>query len=531
MLAAGLSLVLFALLIPGAAGAYHHHSSKVRFQEYSVEAFEAARRDGRPVFMLISAVWCYWCRHFEQNTLETEEVADYLNRRYVNVFVDHDLRLDLARRYVRGLPMIVLFDPDGRVRQSFSGSLRKEDFLAVLTRVEGEVGADLAKARPADLPPVTAALPEPVPVSVDTYRQFLDGAMRYFDDNIDTVYGGFGLGTKHPHGRLLAYLLERGEVSRDPKRLEVLDRTLKGILRGIWDPVEGGFFRYAGGRDWSGPYFEKMLYVNASLLVAFDRAARITPTPRYRQVADATAAYLLGTLYDPKAGGFYGSQTADPAYYGLPPQQRSNVRPPPVNKDKLTAWNAEAVVALLTVGQATGRQDLKDAAFRSLDFMRRHLVTDKGVYHLYEYKTGQGRLRGQLHANAWAALAFLEGHRVSGRAVYREAAARVLAYALAELFDPQRGAFWEANNPDDRGALPRVSEIPLEANGVMAEALVRAHKATGRGEYLEAARRVLAALGGRVKTILADDVEESAGVSLAQAVSYLRAYGELLQGT
>lgn len=137
-------------LLPATAWASSHHRSKIHFVEHSPEVFERARREGKPVFLLISAVWCYWCKYFDQNTLETAEVAAYLNAHYLSVFVDPDRRTDVARRYLRGLPMIVLLDPYGQVRQSFAGALTKEDFLSILKRVEAEIRNDLARgvARP-----------------------------------------------------------------------------------------------------------------------------------------------------------------------------------------------------------------------------------------------------------------------------------------------------------------------------------------------------------------------------------------------
>src|SRR5262245_62320257 len=103
-------------------------TSKVRFVEPSPAVFEAAQREGKPLFLLISAVWCYWCKYFEQQVLADAEVSKYLNQHYVSVFADYDRRPDLVRKYVRGLPMIVLFAPVGRVRQSLVGVCMLDDF-------------------------------------------------------------------------------------------------------------------------------------------------------------------------------------------------------------------------------------------------------------------------------------------------------------------------------------------------------------------------------------------------------------------
>jgi hypothetical protein len=519
-------IVVALLLLADPARAYHHQTSKVRFVEHSPQAFEAARREQKPVFLLISAVWCYWCKYFDRNALETEEVSAYLNRHYVSIFVDHDRRLDLTRKYVRGLPMIVLFDPGGRVRQSFAGALKKEDFLGVLKRVEGEVRADLAKGPPQAPPAEPVVARAPVPATPSAYQQLHRAMVNFLDERLDTVHGGFGTGDKHPHPRLLAYLLEQHEATGDRRYLAMVEKSLDGILRGIYDPVEGGFFRYAEGREWRQPHYEKLAHLNASLVLVFDRAHRATRNPRYKAAAEATVAYLLKTLYDAKGGGFYGSQTADPGYYRLAPERRRVARKPPINRDKVIAWNAEAALAFLALGQSAGRKDLVEVAGRTLEFMRKNGLTDKGVFHYYEHRTGRGSLRGQLEANAWAALAFLEGYRAARAEVHREAAERVLAYAMADLFEATRGAFVEQNNPDDGGS-PGPQRFPLDANGIMAEALLRAHRLTGRGEYLETAKRVLAALDGEARALVVEDEEAASVARVAGSVFYLRAYGEV----
>ena len=118
-----LALGVIAVFPAADAQGHAHDASKVRFVEHSPAAFDAAQREGKPVFLLISAVWCYWCKYFEQQVLADAEVSKSLNQHDLSVYADYDRRPDLVRKYVRGLPMIVLFGPDGRVRQSFAGVL------------------------------------------------------------------------------------------------------------------------------------------------------------------------------------------------------------------------------------------------------------------------------------------------------------------------------------------------------------------------------------------------------------------------
>jgi len=187
-----------------------------------------------------------------------------------------------------------------------------------------------------------------------------------------------------------------------------------------------------------------------------------------------------------------------------------------VNREKLTAWNAEAAVALLALGQSSGRKDLLDVALRTLDFIRLNMVSEKGAFHLYEPRTGRRHGEGQLDANAWAALGLLEGYRVGGVESYRLSALQVLRFAVADLFDAGRGAFG-----DDK-SLP----LSLDANGVMADALLQARQVGGPTDYLDLARRVLTSFGGTAGAVLGDS--DVAVARAPDAVYYLRAYGQVV---
>jgi uncharacterized protein len=505
---AAFALTTIGILLAAAAWGQAPERSKVRFVEHSPAVFDAAQRDRKPVFLLISAVWCYWCKYFEQQVLADAEVSDYLNRHYLNVFADHDRRPDLVRRYVRGLPMIVLFGPDGRIQQSFAGVLKKDDFLGIVK--------DVATRPPVAPAPRPDAAPSPAPVTADTYQRLRGDMLRFIADHLDTTYGGFGTGDKYPQPRLLAYLLELYRATGDRRYLVAVEKTLDGILGALYDPVDGGFYHFAEGREWRRPHYEKLLHINATLAAVLGEAHRATASPRYREAADRTSDYLLRTLYDATAGGFYSSQSADPSYYRLPRKERQAARPPVVNREKITAWNAEAAIALLAVSQSLARNDLRDAALRTLEFIRMNLVGEKGVFHLYEPRTGQRYSEGQVDDNAWAALGLLEGYRAAAVEANRQAAQQVLRFAVAELFDPGRGAFG------------RDKDLPLsiDANGVMAEALLLARQVGGPADYVDLARRVLTTFGGTAHALLGESDDRVPRAS--DAVYYLRAYAQLI---
>src|SRR5262249_41403041 len=191
---------------------------------------------------------------------------------------------------------------------------------------------------------------------------------------------------------------------------------------------------------------------------------------------------------------FFSSQSADPAYYRLAIRERRAAQPPPVNREKLTAWNAETAIALLALSQSSGRKDLRDVALRTLDFIYAKVVTEKGAFALYEPQTGQRLGEAQVDANAWAALGLLEGYRAVRVESHRRAALQVLSFAVAHLFDAQRGAFGETKS----------APLSLDANGVMAEALMLARQVGGPAEYADLTRRVLTTFGGSTRALLAE---------------------------
>lgn len=522
-------LVVGGLLVgltPDRAAPHYHATSKIRYAEYSQEAFDQARREGKPIFLLLSAVWCYWCKTYKEQALETPQVSAYLNQYFVSIFVDHDRRVDLARRYSRGLPTTVLMDPEGQVRHTFSGIVNAEKLLWALNQLRQEIAT--TKAGPTISPRPAARAEPPSPETPESYRALLGRLDRYLEENLDQKQGGFGTRRKHPRAWFLSYLLDRYAEVGEARYLDASRRTLDGVLHGLYDPVEGGFFRFSGSRDWRDAHTEKLSHLNASLVAVMLEAHRATGDPRYREAADKTIGYLLQRLYDSGAGGFYGSQAASKTYYRLNPVERRRVTPPSINRIKYAAWNGQVVLALLLAGRATGREDLRAAALKSLDFLRAHLLTTRGVAHLFDPDTNQAWLQGQLEANAWVALALVEGYREARRNEDLRAAQEVLRYALTDLLDARRGAFVEWNNPDPsllRAGEQRSQVFPLEGNGVMAAALVQAHRLTGDATYLQVARRVLEAMSGQVAAGLAPEPDETGGAAAEGSAFLLRTLG------
>src|SRR5690606_27004221 len=111
-------------------------------------------------------------------------------------------------------------------------------------------------------------------------------------------FGGFGAppayAPKFPNAPVLAFLVQRGEQA-------LADRLLTATAK-LADP-DGGFYRYATRRDWAEPHYERMLYDNAQLLLAYALAGR-------RDIAAGIAAFLLGVLREP-GGAFRSAQDSE----------------------------------------------------------------------------------------------------------------------------------------------------------------------------------------------------------------------------
>ncbi|HHL39981.1 MAG TPA: thioredoxin domain-containing protein [Deltaproteobacteria bacterium] len=523
-----------------AASAYSHGDSLVRWHDYSKDAFVKAEKEGKPVFMLITAVWCYWCHVYEEKSLETKQVSSYLNEHYVPVFVDYDERKDIARKYpATGLPTTVIFAPDGEELISLPGYIPVDKLMTGLRNTVDYVKNEYRPRGEEQEVREAAKMVVPGKAALERYvKDFLKLVTSYYD----SAYGGIGTRQKYPNAAEFLRLLEYYEESGEKKWLDMVTNTVDhmagfsqkrpesrrpafeelvklrarersdidavarlqtdDVFVGIYDAVEGGFFRYATRRDWTIPHYEKILSDNAELALLFLNAYRVTDRQRYRSVAEKTLHYVLTTLYDEEAGRFYGSQDADEVYYHFTAAERARVEPPHVDRNSYAFSNAQMASTLLRAAAVLGDERYAEAGRRALEFIRKELLTDYGVLSYYDHKDGRAHINGNIEPNAWAALAFLEAYGLTGEKSYLESAGKVLDFALEHLYDGESGGFFERRSTDDAYYRPGelfVDEKPLEENGVMAYALYLAYEATGDEDYLLRARQTLGVFVGSIR--------------------------------
>ncbi|MEL0181261.1 MAG: DUF255 domain-containing protein, partial [Deltaproteobacteria bacterium] len=230
-------LCSFLMLFFNSVSAYQHDQSKVEFLDYSPELLKKYADGEKPLFLLFSAEWCHWCKVLESKTLREEKVYQYLNRHFVNIFIDADIHNGIYLKYrATGVPYTVFLNPDHSVYFKYSGVLYAEDFLEVIRGVQENVA--VGKSLYGDDEELEAYLPpkEFNLAKLESLHQLLnDGVL----DNIDWKHAGLGQGQKTIHPQLSLYLLENSSVEDQEQHLEWIIPALEQAIRHLYDPLEG----------------------------------------------------------------------------------------------------------------------------------------------------------------------------------------------------------------------------------------------------------------------------------------------------
>jgi uncharacterized protein YyaL (SSP411 family) len=311
-----------------------HAHNPVDWYPWGPEALEKAKRENRPIFLSIGYSTCYWCHVAERTLFSSPQIAELMNRWFVNIKVDREERPDLDAIYMLatglitggagGWPNNVFLTPD--LEPFYAGGyFPPEDdesgrpgFTSVLTAIHDEWTAnpERMKQRAAGVTEVLrqrqAKMLANPQASVDP-QQWLARTRESILKRFDTAHGGLGSArqtTKFPQSPVLAVMLTDLERNNDPDALRFLTDTLDAMAYGaLYDQLGGGFHRYSTERTWSIPHFEKMLYDNAQLLGLYARAWQHSQEPQYRRIALGTRDYLRDRMLSPE-GGFYTAEDA-----------------------------------------------------------------------------------------------------------------------------------------------------------------------------------------------------------------------------
>jgi len=542
-----------------------HAYNPVNWYPWGEEAFEEAKRQDKPVFLSIGYSTCHWCHVMEKESFEDDEVAQILNRDFIAIKVDREERPDIDAVYMAvcqaltgsgGWPLTILMTPEQKPfwagtylpKRARYGIIGLIDLLQRIAHLWKENRELLIK----DSEKIIAYINrQKTARGISPERSLIHRAYKDFKASFDEEFGGFGSAPKFPTPHNLIFLLRYSQVEGKKTALNMAEKTLLQMYRGgIFDHLGGGFSRYSTDDMWLVPHFEKMLYDNALLTLAYLEAYRITQKALYLSVAERILGYVLRELRDEK-GGFYCGQDADSdgvegkfyvftkeeiksvlgegadafcEWYGVsdegnfegknilnllynPRYESSNpeierkreklyeyrAKRTSLHKDDkiLTSWNALMIAALSKASLITGKEEYLSAAVNAYEFIMVNLTDDGGKLKI-RWRENESAFEGQLEDYAFFAFALLELYETTLNAEYLEKAAH-FAEKMTELFmDEKNGGFYFYSKEGEQ-LISRPKEtfdgaMP-SGNSVTADVLFRLWKLTGEEKWQEISSR------------------------------------------
>jgi len=302
-----------------------HADNPVDWYPWGEEAFQKAAGADKPIFLSIGYSTCHWCHVMAHESFEDEEVAALMNDVFVSIKVDREERPDIDNIYMTacqlatgggGWPLTIIMTPDKRPFMTATYMPKHQRFgrpgmMELIPQVK-----ELWKNRRDDVLQIagkmTDALGRMTPDPGESLgERELTEAYRQLASRFDGIHGGFGQAPKFPSPHNLLFLLRYWKRTGEPHALDMVEKTLQDMRRGgIYDQIGFGFHRYATDARWFLPHFEKMLYDQALIILAYTEAYQATAKEQYRATAEEICTYVLRDMTDTN-GGFYSAEDAD----------------------------------------------------------------------------------------------------------------------------------------------------------------------------------------------------------------------------
>jgi uncharacterized protein YyaL (SSP411 family) len=303
-----------------------HAYNPVDWYPWGDEAFEKAKSEDKPIFLSIGYSTCHWCHVMAHESFEDEDVARLMNDAFISVKVDREERPDVDGAYMTaaqimtgsgGWPLTIIMTPDKRPffaatyipKTSRSGRVGMLDLIPrvkLLWNNEREKAVSTATDLTKHMNKVSTSIP-----GAELGRTDSDKAFKQLSSLFDHLHGGFSKAPKFPTPHNLLFLMRYYKRSQDPRALMMVEKTLREMrFGGIYDHLGYGFHRYSTDETWLVPHFEKMLYDQAMLAMAYSEAYQVTKNEEYKETAKEILTYALRDLGS-EEGGFYSAEDAD----------------------------------------------------------------------------------------------------------------------------------------------------------------------------------------------------------------------------
>ncbi len=507
-------------------------TDSIAWLDWGADTFARATAEQKPILLFIGTAWCRWTAEMDRFSYRDPRVVRLVADRFLPVRVDAERRPDVGARYtLDGWPTTAFLTPDGDllgggtyldadaltavladVAEAFAERRAAIDVRAAAARTAasgkadpggrvdpgegaaagGRTGSGHESARGAAAVRTAGAEPTDRPPAVGAGLD--DRAGPWLRDlllaRFDETSAGFGDGPKRVEADALAAALLLCRENRGPELTRVVTRTLDAMAGGgLWDAVDGGFFRYCAGSDWSDPASEKLLVPNARLLDLYLTASGLFEREDYAERARALVRFVHGTLADPD-GGFFASQRGEPD----PDRPGRSPAPGAGAVDRSVYTDATAVMASAYVRGASVLDDdsLLEFAAESVDrVVMATYERGAGVGHM---ATDGSRPRGLLADQVLASTALLDLYEATGQPVYLDMPRELMAYCRHALWD-ETGGFADRDRtlqgPDAPVGLLRDPVHPLDLNCRAAMVLARLADLAEESGYLDLARRTL----------------------------------------
>ena len=303
-----------------------HAYNPVDWYPWSDEAYEKAKNENKPIFLSIGYSTCHWCHVMERESFEDPEVAELMNDAFVSIKVDREERPDLDHIYMSvcqaitgsgGWPLTVVMTPDKK--PFFAGTyfpkipgFNQIGMLLLIPEVK-----KIWDERQQDLIKSAENITEAVRKNITSTRgdelddKVLTKAYEQLEKRFDPTNGGFTISPKFPTPHNLLFLLRYWNRTGDKKAIDMVERTLQSMRAGgIFDHIGYGFHRYSTDEEWLVPHFEKMLYDQAQLIIAYTETYQVTQKEIYRRIAEEILEYTNKVLLSPE-GGYFSAEDAD----------------------------------------------------------------------------------------------------------------------------------------------------------------------------------------------------------------------------
>ncbi len=527
-----------------------HAENPVDWYPWGKEAFEKAKQEGKPIFLSIGYSTCHWCHVMAHESFEDPKVAEILNQYFVSIKVDREERPDIDSVYMNicqaltgsgGWPMSIFMT--SRQKPFFAGTYfppvprhGMAGFPDLLLAIAGKWQSNRDKLLEsaeqilANVNRQEDSLPEEI------NRNLPKEAAEIFSRSFDEAYGGFGQAPKFPTPHNLIFLTLYSRSRQQKTALEQAEMTLDKMRRGgIFDQIGYGFSRYSTDRYFLVPHFEKMLYDNALLILAYCVAYKASGNRSLLDTAEKTAEYVLREMTGRK-GEFYSAQDADSEgeegkyyvwdqeeiceilgtergeqfcdYFGItkegnfegsniPNLLNGNPLSDGFDKEKkalydyrksraklhlddkiLTAWNSLMISALSVLYRVTGNRRYLSAAEKAARFIEDQLAEGKLLFVSYRNKVRS--VKGFLDEYAYYTAALINLYEASRKPFYLQRGEQMCQEARKQFEDEHGGYFLYGGQNSPLVTRPKESydgALP-SGNSVMTYCLARLSQLT-----------------------------------------------------